>query len=167
MRFFHTLCVLNFFHLLSSFRGKVGSNAFVYTLDKPQHKGKKIDSKTFLLGDGGSHWDVGGKWKKFFISEFKHLFTFNSKNSEIIFSAIQTKSVNLLFFLSLLDSYIRHKDFRLPSVLCLPWRSCYPPWILKRGGLESSGQRIISSMGKTKRTAFFSFFGKKKIFKNF
>ena len=26
-----------------------------------------------------------------------------------------------------------------------------PPWILKRGGLESYGQRLISSMGKSKR----------------
>ena len=34
-----------------------------------------------------------------------------------------------------------------PAVSCLG----YPPWILKRGGLESSGQRLISSIGKTKR----------------
>ena len=31
-----------------------------------------------------------------------------------------------------------------------------PPWILKRGGLESSGRILISSNGKTKRIAFFS-----------
>ena len=29
-----------------------------------------------------------------------------------------------------------------------------PPWILKRGGLESSGQRLIPLNGKTKRIAF-------------
>ena len=45
--------------------------------------------------------------------------------------------------------------------LCLS-RLCYPPWILKWGGLKSVGQRLISSIGKTKRIAivwqtFFSF----------
>ena len=30
-----------------------------------------------------------------------------------------------------------------------------PPWILKRCGLESSGRRLISSIGKTKEVAFF------------
>ena len=43
-----------------------------------------------------------------------------------------------------------------------------PPWILKRGGLESSGRKLISSFGKTKRIAFFFFFRRKKnIFKIF
>ena len=41
-------------------------------------------------------------------------------------------------------------------------RSGYPPWIMKRGGLESSGQRLISSIGKTNRIEFFSV-GKKKL----
>ena len=30
-----------------------------------------------------------------------------------------------------------------------------PPWILKRAGLESSGQRLISSTVKTEGIAFF------------
>ena len=30
-----------------------------------------------------------------------------------------------------------------------------PPWILKGAGMDSSGQRLISSIGKTKRLAFF------------
>ena len=51
------------------------------------------------------------------------------------------------------ESNIRHKDFR--SSRLRPWRSDHPPWILKRGGLESSGQRLISSIGKTKIIAFF------------
>ena len=34
-------------------------------------------------------------------------------------------------------------------------RLCYPPWILKRGGLESYTPTLISSIGKTKRIAFF------------
>ena len=43
-------------------------------------------------------------------------------------------------------------------------RLCYP-WILKRGGLESSGRILISSNGKTKRKTFFSsFFFVKKIY---
>ena len=55
-------------------------------------------------------------------------------------------------------------------------RSGYPPGILKRVGLESSGQRLIPSNGQTKRIAFllffycifFSrFFGKKVIFWDF
>ena len=36
-----------------------------------------------------------------------------------------------------------------------------PPWILKRGGLESSGQRLMASNGKTNRIAFFLFLAKK------
>ena len=52
-------------------------------------------------------------------------------------------------------------DTRISSVRLS--RSDHPPWILKRGGLESSGQRLISSIGKTKGIAFF-FFGKKKYF---
>ena len=44
-------------------------------------------------------------------------------------------------------------------------RSGYPPWILKWSGLESSGRRLISSIGKTKRKGFF--LGQKQYFKNF
>ena len=39
--------------------------------------------------------------------------------------------------------------------------SGYPPWILKRAGLESSGRRLISSIGKTKGIAIFFFWQKK------
>ena len=46
-------------------------------------------------------------------------------------------------------------------LLCMS-RSGDPPWILKRGGLESSGRRLISLIGKTKRIAFFFFSAKKK-----
>ena len=61
--------------------------------------------------------------------------------------------------------YIRHKDFHLVG-LCL-WRSGYPPWTLKRGGLKSSGRTIISSIGKTKKKHLFSTQKKnKKIQKN-
>ena len=35
-------------------------------------------------------------------------------------------------------------------------RSRYPPWILKRGGLESSGKRLITLNSNTKIRAFFS-----------
>ena len=53
------------------------------------------------------------------------------------------------------------------SFVCMS-RSGYPPWILKRGGLESSGRRLISSIGKTKRIAFFYFFfWRKNIFSKF
>ena len=40
----------------------------------------------------------------------------------------------------------------------------YPPWILKQGGLDSSGQRLISSIGKTER---FFFLAKKTFFINY
>ena len=45
-----------------------------------------------------------------------------------------------------------------------PSRSGYPSWILKRGGLESSGRIVSSWYWKTKRKVFFflSFFGKTK-----
>ena len=43
------------------------------------------------------------------------------------------------------------------SFLLYPWtvRNMLPPWILKLGGLESSGQRLISLNGKTKITMIF------------
>ena len=53
-------------------------------------------------------------------------------------------------------SNIRNKDFR--ACMCAPLsRLGYPPppWILKQGGLESFGQRLFSSIGKTKRIAFY------------
>ena len=49
-------------------------------------------------------------------------------------------------------SDIRHKDFR----------SDHPTWILKRGGLASSGQRLIFSIGRNKLIKFFSRKKKKK-----
>ena len=45
-------------------------------------------------------------------------------------------------------------DTRIFVRACITLRP--PPWILKWGGLESSGQRLIASIGKTKRIAFFS-----------
>ena len=57
-------------------------------------------------------------------------------------------------------SKIRHGDFRPPDLVTLTLFPP-PPWILKRGELESSGQRLISSFGKTKGMAFIFF--KKKI----
>ena len=57
------------------------------------------------------------------------------------------------YLIFMLESYITHEDFR-PSVRLS--RSWDPPWILKWGELESSGQRLISSIGKTKILAFFS-----------
>ena len=57
-------------------------------------------------------------------------------------------------------------DTRISFIRPAPSRSGDPPWILKRGVLESSGQRLISSIGKTKRIASL-FFGKKNIFKIF
>ena len=38
-----------------------------------------------------------------------------------------------------------------PAVYVCMSCSGYPPWILKRGGLESSGRILISSNGKTKK----------------
>ena len=54
----------------------------------------------------------------------------------------------------------RRNPVLLLLLLCTS-RSGYPPWILKRAGLESSGRRLISSIGKTKGIAFFflDFFG--------
>ena len=41
------------------------------------------------------------------------------------------------------------------SVSTSPSRSGASPWIQKRGGLESTGRRLISAFGKTKRIEFF------------
>ena len=43
-----------------------------------------------------------------------------------------------------------------------PSRSGDPPWNLKRAGLESSGWRLVSSIGKTKKITFCFFFQRKK-----
>ena len=60
-------------------------------------------------------------------------------------------------------------DTRISFVLLRPSVTLrVPPWILKRGWVESAGQRLISSIGKTERIAFlFNFFDKKNIFKIF
>ena len=50
-------------------------------------------------------------------------------------------------------SNIRHKNFR-PSCSVLCNAQTTPPVIPKWGGLESSGRRLVSSNGKTKRIAF-------------
>ena len=53
--------------------------------------------------------------------------------------------------------------FGFRTLFVHPPRSRYPPWILKRGGLEKSGGRLISSNGKIKRIALlFCFFLDKK-----
>ena len=52
-------------------------------------------------------------------------------------------------------SYIRKGKCRTATTTPTQSRSGQPPWILIRGGLESSGRRLISSMGKIKRIAFF------------
>ena len=52
---------------------------------------------------------------------------------------------------------IKHKDF-CPLFVCsliFSSRSNHTTWILKQGGQESLGRIIISSIGKTKRIAFF------------
>ena len=51
---------------------------------------------------------------------------------------------NIFFdFLDFLESYIRKGKYRPATTTTTPAppvsRSGYPPWILKRGGLESSG----------------------------
>ena len=63
---------------------------------------------------------------------------------------------------SIYSSNIRHDNFRPFVVLCPSCVKIRPsPLILKRGGLESSGQRIISLNRKTARKRFFMH--KKKI----
>ena len=78
------------------------------------------------------------------------------------------KKKKLLIVSTLIDTNVciclRHPilDTRISSVLLLlrPSGSYYPPWILKRAGLESYGQIASSKYWKTKRIAFF--FVKKK-----
>ena len=61
----------------------------------------------------------------------------------------------------ILVSYIRKRKCRpattptTPTTPAPPSRLGYPPWILKRGGLETSGPRLISLNGKTTTMAFF------------
>ena len=60
-----------------------------------------------------------------------------------------------IFQIHPLISYIRHKDFCLPPLYFGLCSTQGTPWNLKRGGLKSSGQRLISSIDKTKRIFFF------------
>ena len=63
-------------------------------------------------------------------------------------------------------SYIRHKDFCSSSVLFRDAQTT--PLKSATDGLESSGWQLISSIGKTKRIAFFVLWRRKKyIFKIF
>ena len=65
-----------------------------------------------------------------------------------------------------LISYIKKGKYRPATTTpTSPSRSCYHSWILKRGGLDTSGRRLISAIGKTKRIAFF--WTKKNILKIF
>ena len=69
----------------------------------------------------------------------------------------------ILFKCSVSISYIRKEKYRPATALTY---SGYPTSILKQGGLESFGQRLISSIGKTKiifvgnegNVIFFGFF---------
>ena len=54
----------------------------------------------------------------------------------------------------MLISYIRKGKYRPATPATPPSRSGDPPWVLKWAGLESSGRRIIYSIGKTKIIAF-------------
>ena len=63
------------------------------------------------------------------------------------------------------ESFIRKGKYHLATPAL--WRSGYPPWNLKQGGLKSSCWRLISSIGKTKIIAFFLQEKKKKLFKIF
>ena len=45
-----------------------------------------------------------------------------------------------------------------PSSVLLRHAQTTAPWILKRGGLERSGRRLISLNGKTKRIDFYLIF---------
>ena len=59
----------------------------------------------------------------------------------------QTKKENKLRF----ESYIRKGKCRPATTPTTPSRSGYPPWILKQGGLESSGQRLREDIRKKSR----------------
>ena len=63
--------------------------------------------------------------------------------------------------MDLWESNIRHYDFRPPSPFLRspPSGSDHAPWILKRGGLESSGQRLIYSIRFIDILGFQFFFG--------
>ena len=72
--------------------------------------------------------------------------------------------VYFLDFVSFLSGFLRILGFfdhpildtRISFVLLLLRQvRTTPPWILKRAGVESSGRRLISQIGKTKRIAFF------------
>ena len=90
-------------------------------------------------------------------------YIFESSNVQMEMFKFQLRKVPDRSFCKV--SNIRHKDFH--SSIRPSSRSGYPPWILKRGGLVSSGQRLISSIGKTKGIAFIYFFSaKKNFFKN-
>ena len=65
---------------------------------------------------------------------------------------IPNKTSNLIIWNPKLDMKISVCPF-VRLFVHVP-RLCYPHWILKRGGLESSGWRLISSIGKTNRIAF-------------
>ena len=69
-------------------------------------------------------------------------------------SDINTEEILTYYFVyQILDTIISIRLFVL-----LHDTQTTPPWILKRGGLKSSGQRLISINSKTRRKAFYIFF---------
>ena len=63
-------------------------------------------------------------------------------------------NLGILKLNKLIGSSCQYKTQGLPSFVCFYVhlsRSGDPPWILKRGGLDNSGQRLISLKGITQK----------------
>ena len=87
--------------------------------------------------------------------------------SKVLSLVLKDTGGRLLVQRNLIESKIRKwESCSAPVDVCMS-RSGYTPWIQKRGGLESSGQRLISSFGKTQKIAFFFSFLQKISSSNF
>ena len=88
-----------------------------------------------------------------------------SSGRRLLSSIGKTKRIASFFFGKKI--FLKQLEIRNSVLLLLSMsRSGFPPRILKRGGPESSGQRLISSFGKTKGNSIF-FFRQKKIYLKF
>ena len=67
---------------------------------------------------------------------------------------IDSEKSALLTFNPILDTIISFRSFVHPPP---PSRSDHPPWTLKQGGLESSGQQLVSLNSKAKKISFYLF----------
>ena len=109
---------------------------------------------TSLFGENKSIFSlIHGRNSPKLLIKVSSVYSVISKKTFFFFLFFSFKLQNILSAKK--ESNIRHYNFRPAATLAFVMLRVPPPWILKRGWLESSGWIPISSIGKTKGIALF------------